>query len=291
MKRSPAPLALLAVLAAVAACGQEFAGLDDVSGQLSGFRRQTLQQQEIPQGPVYRAMGSGRGAVTTESLLEAAAIPDVAAYSVRGFDISHYQHTVDWSLVKTAGQSFVYMKATEGVDGVDETFTANWAGAKSAGLRRGAYHFYNFCKPGAAQAAQFVKNVPADPDALPPTVDLEASGDCRKMPAKAAFRKSFKSFVAGLQAAYGKLPVIYVNTNIYAKYFEGENDAYKIWIADIKHAAPAVPGWTMWQYGWHGTVPGIAGDVDLDVFNGTPEMLAALNDDGSVLVASVGPQP
>jgi len=193
--------------------------------------------------------------------------------------------------VRTAGQSFVYMKATEGVDGVDETFAANWKGAKSAGLRRGAYHFYNFCKGGTAQAAQFIKTVPADAAALPPTVDLEESGDCKAMPAKAAFRKSFANFVAALQAAYGRLPVIYVNAKIYAKYFDGENDPYKIWIADIKHSSPAVSGWTMWQYGWHGTVAGITGDVDLDVFNGTPEMLAALNDDGSVLVASVGPQP
>lgn len=291
MKRSPAPLALLAVLAAVAASGQEFAGLDDISGQLSGFRRQALQQQAIPQGPVYRAMGADRGAVTTESMLEAAAIPDVTAYTVRGIDISHYQHAIDWSKVKTEGLSFVYMKATEGTDGVDDTFAANWAGAQSAGLRRGAYHFYNFCKSGTAQGAQFVRTVPADPSAMPPTVDLEESGDCKTMPAKAAFRKSFANFVATVQSAYGRLPVIYVNAKIYAKYFDGENDPYKIWIADIRHATPVVAGWTMWQYGWHGAVAGIAGDVDLDVFNGTPEMLAALSDDGSVMVASIGPQP
>jgi lysozyme len=290
MKPSLAPLAALALLAAVAVSAQEFAGLDDISGQVSGLRRESLQLQSIPQAPVDGAMGAGRGGIATESQDPAAGVPDVSAYAVRGIDISHHQHAIDWSQVKTVGLSFVYMKATEGADGVDETFAANWAGAQSAGLRRGAYHFYNFCKSGKAQGAQFVKTVPADPAALPPTVDLEESGSCKAMPTKAAFRKSFANFVAAVQAGFGRQPVIYVNAKIYAKYFDGENDAYKIWIADIKHATPVVPGWTIWQYGWKGSVAGITGDVDLDVFNGTPEMLAALNADNSVLVASVGPQ-
>lgn len=264
--------------------------MDELRGQLSGIRGISQQQMLIPQAPVYRAMGADRGEVAVESVGEPAGTPDVSSYLVRGIDISHYQHTVDWSVVKTDGLSFVYVKATEGAEGVDEEFAANWEGARSAGLRRGAYHFYNFCKGGAAQAAQFVKTVPADPSDLPPTVDLEASGDCKTMPTKAKFRKSFANFIAGVQAAYGRLPVIYVNSQIYTKYFEGENDAYKVWIADIKHTTPVVSGWTMWQYGWHGTVAGITGEVDMDVFNGTPEMLASLQQDGSVLVASAGPR-
>jgi GH25 family lysozyme M1 (1,4-beta-N-acetylmuramidase) len=45
----------------------------------------------------------------------------------------------------------------------------------------------------------------------------------------------------------------------------------------------------MWQYGWHGRVAGIkgeTGEVDLDVFNGTPQMLADLasrRDDDAML--------
>ena len=268
--------------------------MDQFRGQLTGIRAIAQQQRLIPQAPPIRAMGgSERAKVTTDSLIEAAAIPNVSAYQVRGIDISHYQHTIDWSKVKADGLSFVYVKATEGADGVDDEFATNWAGVKSAGLERGAYHFYNFCKTGAKQAAQFIKTVPADADALPPTIDLEESGDCKAMPAKAAFRKDLEAFVAAVQAAYGHSPILYVNYSIYAKYFQGENDAYRLWIADVKHEAPAMPdsaAWTMWQYGWHGTVPGIAGDVDLDVFNGTPQMLASLPESRSIMVASLGPR-
>ncbi len=213
----------------------------------------------------------------------------MGAYPVRGIDISHYEGAIDWAKVKTDGLSFVYVKATEGADGVDDTFATNWAGAKSAGLARGAYHFYNFCKTGSEQAANFIKTVPVDDGALPPTIDLEQSDDCKTMPDKAAFRKDLADFVQKVQAAYGHLPVLYVNYAIYDAYFKGEADSNKLWIADVKHEAPAMPGdarWTMWQYGWHGAVAGIRGEVDLDVFNGTPRMLASLTLPGGVLVAS-----
>ena len=267
--------------------------MDEVRGQLIGFREQAQMQKLIPQAPPMRVMGgSAKSAVTTDSLVEAAAIPNVSAYQVRGIDISHYQGAVDWTKVNADGLSFVYIKATEGADGVDDRFAENWAGAKTTSMARGAYHFYNFCKTGAAQAAQVVKTVPVDADALPLTIDLEESGDCKKMPAKAAFRKDLAAFVAKVQAAYGRAPILYVNYSIYDLYFKGESDAYKLWIADVKHEAPILPdgaAWTMWQYGWHAQIAGI-GETDVDVFNGTPQMLASLGGDGSVLVASLGPR-
>jgi len=33
---------------------------------------------------------------------------------VQGIDVSHYQGTVDWSAVKSAGIAFAYAKATDG---------------------------------------------------------------------------------------------------------------------------------------------------------------------------------
>jgi lysozyme len=276
--RSSAAVALL--LAASAVSAQEFAGMAELRAQITGIQAQARAQKSIPQSPKVGAMGVSAG--STDDGLDAAASPDVTPYQVRGIDISHHQLTIDWSLVKTAGLSFVYVKATEGADIVDEQFATNWAGAESAGLARGAYHFYNFCKTGAVQSANFIKAVPAEAGSLPPTVDLEQSGDCKTMPAKAAFRKDFAVFVKNVSAAYGHAPILYVNYAIYDKYFKGENDTYRFWIADTNHAAPELPdktSWTLWQYGWHGRIPGIdgeTGEVDLDVFNGTPAMLAAL---------------
>ena len=279
--RFPASFVLL--LAAVySVSAQEFTGLDDLRAQFAGVQAQAKAQKSIPQAPPLRAMGvAGRSAMTS---LDVAAAPDVSSYAVRGIDISHHQFTIDWSQVRTAGLSFAYIKATEGGDGVDEDFAQNWAGAGSAGLAHGAYHFYNFCKTGSEQADNFIRTVPAEAGVLPATVDLEESADCKTMPAKAAFRKDLAAFVAKIRSVYGRPPILYINYRIYDKYFKGEKDSYTFWIADVNHAAPSMPAWTMWQYGWHGRVAGIVDEVDLDVFNGTPEEFAALIGP-SVLVA------
>ena len=115
--------------------------------------------------------------------------PDVGRYAVRGIDVSAYQDTIDWKKVAGAGVAFAFIKATESVSYDDDAFARNWAGAKAAGVPRGAYHFYDFCQKGAAQAAHFIAAVPKDADALPEVVDLEKSRDCRTMPSKAAFTK------------------------------------------------------------------------------------------------------
>lgn len=276
--------------------------MDGFQAQLDSVRAQAQAQKALPQSkkaapqkPPAGAMGrAGRLAVKaldapSTDAPSTDAVPNVGAYQVRGIDISHYEGAIDWSKVKTDGLSFVYIKATEGGDSVDDTFAANWAGAESAGLARGAYHFYNFCKTGAEQAANFIKTVPVTDGALPATIDLEQSEDCKTMPDKTAFRKDLADFVAKVQAAYGHVPVLYVNYAIYDEYFKGENDSYKLWIADVSHEAPSMPdgsSWTMWQYGWHGTVAGISSEVDLDVFNGTSEMLADMTQPGSIALAS-----
>ena len=165
MKRSPAPLALALVLAAAAASAQEFAGMDGLSAQLAGVRAQVQAQKTITQTP--HAMG-GRGsrggftAASFEAGTGADAVPNVGAYQVRGIDVSHYQGAIDWGAVRSGGVSFAYIKATEGADGVDDQFATNWQGAASAGVTRGAYHFYNFCKTGSEQADRFIATVPAD---------------------------------------------------------------------------------------------------------------------------------
>jgi GH25 family lysozyme M1 (1,4-beta-N-acetylmuramidase) len=59
----------------------------------------------------------------------------------RGIDVANYQGYPDWNAVKNGGYSFAFLKASEGVHYVNETFEGNWSRIKSAGLYRGAYHF------------------------------------------------------------------------------------------------------------------------------------------------------
>ena len=59
------------------------------------------------------------------------------------------------------------------------------ARARQAGVRRGAYHFYYFCRPVEEQITWFEEHVPVDASALPPALDMEwnpQSKTCRIRP-------------------------------------------------------------------------------------------------------------
>ena len=60
-------------------------------------------------------------------------------FPVHGIDVSKYQGDIDWDRVRGAGTKFAFIKATEGGDHADEKFSANWSGAKAAGIARGAF--------------------------------------------------------------------------------------------------------------------------------------------------------
>lgn len=259
-----APLTALTLCLAAPLAAQEFAGVPGLADSLASLR--------FTQAPPT-AVASVPGKPVAE------AAPDVSAYPVRGADVSTWQKEIDWDKLAGAGLSFVYIKATEGSGLVDDQFKRNWAGASRAGLLKGAYHFWDFCEGGNVQAANFIRTVPKEAGALPPTIDIEQSRGCRNMPSKQAFQKSLAVFLTKVEKAYGLKPVLYINASIYEKYLAGADHGLKLWISDPHDQAPRMPdntSWEMWQYSFKGSLPGIGGAVDLDVFRGTPEMLAGL---------------
>src|SRR5690606_5867024 len=82
------------------------------------------------------------------------------AYPVHGIDISKWQGDIDWHAVRASGVAFAFIKATEGADHADERFAENWAAARRAGVPRGAYHYYYFCRTAQEQARWFAATVP-----------------------------------------------------------------------------------------------------------------------------------
>ena len=67
-------------------------------------------------------------------------------YPVHGIDVSRWQGEIDWRSARAAGIAFAYLKATEGGDTFDPMFQSHWDGAKNAGVRHGAYHYFYFCR-------------------------------------------------------------------------------------------------------------------------------------------------
>jgi len=139
--------------------------------------------------------------------------PSRTLFPLQGVDVSHHQGRIDWARVRRAGADFAYIKATEGGDHRDSHFAANWRGARAAGLRTGAYHFFTLCRPGAEQAANFTATVPAAPDALPPVIDVEFGGNCGKHPSRAAVLAELAATLHGIEAHSRKPAILYVTGN------------------------------------------------------------------------------
>src|SRR4051794_28794601 len=64
------------------------------------------------------------------------------AGTIEGIDIGIGQKNPDWPRVRQSGIDFAIIKATQGTSYKQEYFGASWKGAKSAGVIRGAYHYF-----------------------------------------------------------------------------------------------------------------------------------------------------
>ncbi|RUS60955.1 glycoside hydrolase [Pseudorhodobacter sp. E13] len=198
-----------------------------------------------------------------------------SAYAVHGIDASRWQGEIDWATAIENGVSFAFFKATEGGDVIDPAFDDYWKGAGRAGLPRGAYHFYYFCRPAIEQARWFIRNVPRERGALPPVLDMEwnaHSPTCTKRPDAAHVRSEAKIFMDALERHYGQRPIIYTTVDFFAENQLGRLAGYDFWLRSVAgHPSKVYPGqaWTFWQYSGTGLVPGISGKVDLNTFAGS----------------------
>lgn len=202
--------------------------------------------------------------------------PSKNRYPVRGVDVSHYQGTIDWEKLEDQGVEFAYIKATEGSGHVDDRFAGNWEGAKEAGMKAGAYHFFSFDSPAETQLENFVNTVPAYPGMLPPTVDFEFYGDKQvNPPDQEAAAGELTRLLEGLEAHYGVRPVIYATPEAWELYLKGRFDQYPLWIRSV--VTPPEIGeaeWTFWQYSNRGRLSGYTGGetfIDLNVYGGSRE--------------------
>lgn len=192
---------------------------------------------------------------------------------IHGIDISRYQGQINWQQVRSAGINFVFIKATEGGDHSDPAFRTYWDQAGAAGIPRGAYHYYYFCRSGAQQAAWFIANVPRGTNTLPPVIDLEwtSSRTCPRRPSPAEVKAEATAFMNALQQFYGQRPIIYTTVDFYRDNQLGTMRE-EFWLrSTANHPSATYPGqrWTFWQYSGTGTVPGIRGNVDLNTFAGS----------------------
>lgn len=193
-----------------------------------------------------------------------------------GVDVSEYQEDIDWEKVKDSGVEVAILRAGfrgYGEDGnmkKDEYFDTNMQGALAAGLDVGVYFFseaINY-EEGVEEAELVLSMVKPYSFDQPIIIDTEKVGaeDGRANLISVEERtQALLGFCETIEAA-GYTPMIYASTYWFASALDlSKLGKYEFWLAayDTPQFPYHVEGW---QYASDGYVPGIAGNVDMNVW-------------------------
>lgn len=182
---------------------------------------------------------------------------------IKGIDVSRWQGEIDWQAVKNSGIRFAIAKITGADAGLytDRMALKNVQGIRDAGLMAGGYHYAFFKNTGEAlREAEYFKSAASGLGLDFVVLDIEyqnASGDLTD--ASLEFLDSVSSIAR---------PLIYANPSFIKSHFNSRITRYPLWIAHYYVNEPSVPlwdDWYIWQQTDKGAVPGISGNVDIDV--------------------------
>lgn len=188
-----------------------------------------------------------------------------------GIDISEYQGNVDFEAVGAAGITFACLRSTKKNGLVDTNFEKNLLGCMAYGIDYSCYKYaYAKTHDEARREADTVINLLQDIK-MPIWYDMEDNSLIHL--GKDTIEGIALSFIGECKEA-GFEVGIYCNKSWYDDYISQYlKDKYSFWIArygkntgqlDEKYK-PTGRNVIAWQYTSKGRVPGIEGDVDMDV--------------------------
>lgn len=189
---------------------------------------------------------------------------------MKGIDVSKYQGNIDWNKVKASGIDFVIIRVGYGKSSVDPNFVKYIKGASAAGLKIGVYWFiYATSKQAVIQNANtFNKTIAPYKDLITMKVwsDWEYDSDnyCQKhgiVLGKTARTEWVKLF-CNTMINYGWDCGIYTNLDYKNNKF-GDISEYPLWMA--YYSSKQYSNCYMQQYSSKGSVPGISGNVDMNI--------------------------
>ena len=190
-------------------------------------------------------------------------------YPIAGIDVSKHNGEIDFDQVSDDNYQFVFIKASEGKTYQDDAFERNYAGARDAGLKVGAYHFFRKNRSGKEQADNFLNVIKGKPMDLPLVIDLEDDwGNGVNIDRKLALERVLD--MINILNDKGYPVMIYTNLDGYGKYYKDMLGDHDLWLCSFTSPdlLPEMPH-CIQQFSHEGNVAGVKGDVDLNVFRGT----------------------
>ena len=193
-----------------------------------------------------------------------------------GIDVSEHQYDIDWEKVAADGIDFAmirvgYRGSTAGQIYTDEYFEKNIAGATAAGLKVGVYFYSQAINAEeAAEEAAFVLNAIRPYKVTFPVVfdwEIVGGSDAREtVYVRAVLCESAKTFCSAVEDAGYDAMIYFTQYLGYRKYILRQLSDYEFWYAEYEAKPRIVFNFDMWQYSSTGSVNGIDGDVDLNIY-------------------------
>lgn len=199
----------------------------------------------------------------------------LAGNSIPGIDVSYHQGSIDWTAVKASGVEFAmirigYRGYDSGTLHVDELAEQNLAAAKAAGLKVGAYFFSQaVTMEEAVEEARFALKLLAGRELdLPLAYDWEYVSETARTGnvATQTLMDCIRAFCGEVERA-GYESLVYFNQDLfYNKLDLTQLPGDALWLAMYKDQMAFPYKVRFWQYSDEGTVPGIEGNVDLNLY-------------------------
>ncbi len=192
-----------------------------------------------------------------------------------GIDVSEYQGVIDWEKVKGAGVEFAIIRAGYrtyggGVITLDNSLITNIDGANAAGIDVGVYFFSQaITTEEAIEEADAILNAVAGRKITYPIVfDWEIIYDDTARTDKMTVEGLADCCVAFCERvkSAGYTPMVYQNASTSTHKLDLPRiKDYDFWLAEYTDFPTFYYEYDMWQYTSEGKVPGIEGNVDMNI--------------------------
>lgn len=195
-----------------------------------------------------------------------------------GIDVSSWQGNIDWQTVANSGVQFVFIRmayraSASGTIATDTKAIANIQGALNAGLQVGVYIFSQaITQAEAEEEADYICNLLNGYNILLPVVmDYEyKNGGGRLHDANISKEQGTANVMAfcARVASRGFIPMLYANKTFLSSQVDGSyiDDYYHVWLANYTNQTTYTGDYTFWQHSSKGSVDGISGNVDCNVW-------------------------
>lgn len=217
-----------------------------------------------------------------------------------GIDLSYHNAEVDWDELAESGVEFVMLRCgyrgyTEGGLVTDEKFREYASEANRVGINLGVYFFTQAIdEQEAIDEADYVIDLIRDYDiSYPVALDCEYVDDDSARTNVNEISDELRSKMAVLFCERlkeeGYYPMIYASENWIRRYMDVEMlKEYDLWAPQYTEECDYMYDFTIWQYSERGYVPGVEGQVDMDISmvdyaSFVPSMRKSVETDGKIV--------